>query len=83
MIFTYAALCAGLELVFWLLVRPVLLSTSSLSDTYYRVPNIGVEAMAICLLGFFSGPFFATVSSITFYNRIHRLTSHTGNIGRI
>ncbi|RAH53743.1 MFS transporter [Aspergillus piperis CBS 112811] len=46
MIFIYAALCAGLELVFWL------------------VPNIGVEAMAICLLGFFSGPFFATGISV-------------------
>ncbi|BCS05570.1 putative MFS transporter [Aspergillus luchuensis] len=28
------------------------------------VPNIGVEAMAICLLGFFSGPFFATGISV-------------------
>ncbi|RDK41034.1 MFS general substrate transporter [Aspergillus phoenicis ATCC 13157] len=46
MIFIYAALCAGLELVFWLM------------------PNIGVEAMAICLLGFFSGPFFATGISV-------------------
>nr|XP_001390795.2 MFS transporter [Aspergillus niger CBS 513.88] len=30
----------------------------------HRVPNIGVEAMAICLLGFFSGPFFATGISV-------------------
>ncbi|OOF90721.1 hypothetical protein ASPCADRAFT_59008 [Aspergillus carbonarius ITEM 5010] len=46
MVFIYAALCVGLELVFWL------------------VPNIAVEAVAISLLGFFSGPFFATGISV-------------------
>ncbi|GAT25013.1 MFS transporter [Aspergillus luchuensis] len=69
MIFTYAALCAGLELVFWL------------------VPNIGVEAMAICLLGFFSGPFFATVTFVFVLGQIGGslfpvltgiISSHTG-----
>ncbi|KAJ5391553.1 hypothetical protein N7509_007043 [Penicillium cosmopolitanum] len=42
MIFIYAVLCVGLQLVFWL------------------VPNIITEAVAVSLLGFFSGPFFAT-----------------------
>ncbi|PYH88516.1 putative MFS transporter [Aspergillus ellipticus CBS 707.79] len=46
MVFIYAALCVGLQLVFWL------------------VPNIAVEAVAICLMGFFSGPFFATGISV-------------------
>ncbi|KAJ5266605.1 Major facilitator superfamily domain general substrate transporter [Penicillium angulare] len=45
MIFIYAVLCVGLQLVFWLL----------------SVPNIITEAVAVSLLGFFSGPFFATV----------------------
>ncbi|RAH76232.1 putative MFS transporter [Aspergillus japonicus CBS 114.51] len=46
MIFLYAVLCVGLQLVFWL------------------VPNIIVEAVAICILGFFSGPFFAAGISV-------------------
>ncbi|PWY73052.1 MFS transporter, partial [Aspergillus heteromorphus CBS 117.55] len=46
MVFIYAALCVGLQLVFWL------------------VPNIAVEAVAICLMGFFSGPFFVTGISV-------------------
>ncbi|KAI2728069.1 hypothetical protein CBS147354_2602 [Penicillium roqueforti] len=46
MIFFYALLCVGLQLVFWL------------------VPNIITEAVAVSLLGFFSGPFFATDISV-------------------
>ncbi|KAJ6143785.1 hypothetical protein N7471_003238 [Penicillium samsonianum] len=46
MIFLYALLCVGLQLVFWL------------------VPNIITEAVAVSLLGFFSGPFFATGISV-------------------
>ncbi|KAJ5789947.1 uncharacterized protein N7518_006958 [Penicillium psychrosexuale] len=46
MIFFYALLCVGLQLVFWL------------------VPNIITEAVAVSLLGFFSGPFFATGISV-------------------
>ncbi|KAJ5351503.1 hypothetical protein N7452_000477 [Penicillium brevicompactum] len=46
MIFLYAVLCVGLQLVFWL------------------VPNIITEAVAVSLLGFFSGPFFATGISV-------------------
>ncbi|KAL5332582.1 major facilitator superfamily domain-containing protein [Aspergillus crustosus] len=46
MVFLYAVLCLGLELVFWL------------------VPDIITEAVAISLLGFFSGPFFATGISV-------------------
>ncbi|KAJ5994203.1 hypothetical protein N7451_009927 [Penicillium sp. IBT 35674x] len=46
MIFIYAVLCVGLQLVFWL------------------VPNIITEAVAVSLLGFFSGPFFATGISV-------------------
>ncbi|KAL4864942.1 hypothetical protein BDV12DRAFT_158379 [Aspergillus spectabilis] len=46
MVFIYAVLCLGLELVFWL------------------VPDIITEAVAISLLGFFSGPFFATGISV-------------------
>ncbi|KAJ5852325.1 uncharacterized protein N7529_011710 [Penicillium soppii] len=46
MIFVYAVLCVGLQLVFWL------------------VPNIITEAVAVSLLGFFSGPFFATGISV-------------------
>ncbi|PYI31138.1 MFS transporter [Aspergillus indologenus CBS 114.80] len=46
MIFLYAVLCVGLQLVFWL------------------VPNIIVEAVAICISGFFSGPFFAAGISV-------------------
>ncbi|KAJ5428677.1 hypothetical protein N7445_010131 [Penicillium cf. griseofulvum] len=46
MIFIYAVLCLGLQLVFWL------------------VPNIITEAVAVSLLGFFSGPFFATGISV-------------------
>ncbi|KAL4883493.1 major facilitator superfamily domain-containing protein [Aspergillus karnatakaensis] len=46
MVFLYAVLCVGLELVFWL------------------VPDIITEAVAISLLGFFSGPFFATGISV-------------------
>ncbi|KAJ5094662.1 Major facilitator superfamily domain general substrate transporter [Penicillium angulare] len=46
MIFIYAVLCVGLQLVFWL------------------VPNIITEAVAVSLLGFFSGPFFATGVSV-------------------
>ncbi|RAH67913.1 putative MFS transporter [Aspergillus aculeatinus CBS 121060] len=46
MIFLYAVICVGLQLVFWL------------------VPNIIVEAVAICVLGFFSGPFFAAGISV-------------------
>lgn len=46
MVFIYAILCVGLQLIFWL------------------VPNIIVESVAICLLGFFSGPFFATGISV-------------------
>ncbi|PYH76864.1 hypothetical protein BO82DRAFT_295151 [Aspergillus uvarum CBS 121591] len=46
MIFLYAVLCVGLQLVFWL------------------VPNIIVEAVAICILGSFSGPFFAAGISV-------------------
>ncbi|KGO43904.1 Major facilitator superfamily domain, general substrate transporter [Penicillium expansum] len=46
MIFVYALLCVGLQLVFWL------------------VPNIITEAVAVSLLGFFSGPFFATGISV-------------------
>ncbi|KAK4861632.1 hypothetical protein LT330_003667 [Penicillium expansum] len=46
MIFIYALLCVGLQLVFWL------------------VPNIITEAVAVSLLGFFSGPFFATGISV-------------------
>ncbi|RDH27999.1 MFS general substrate transporter [Aspergillus welwitschiae] len=63
MIFIYAALCAGLELVFWL------------------VPNIGVEAMAICLLGFFSGPFFATGISVA--SKIFPAKIRSSGIGTI
>ncbi|KAJ5576770.1 Major facilitator superfamily domain general substrate transporter [Penicillium sp. DV-2018c] len=46
MVFIYAVLCVGLQLVFWL------------------VPNIITEAVAVSLLGFFSGPFFATGISV-------------------
>ncbi|KAJ5724257.1 hypothetical protein N7488_002292 [Penicillium malachiteum] len=46
MIFIYAVLCVGLQLIFWL------------------VPNIITEAVAVSLLGFFSGPFFATGISV-------------------
>ncbi|PGG97370.1 hypothetical protein AJ80_09710 [Polytolypa hystricis UAMH7299] len=46
MVFIYAILCVGLQLVFWL------------------VPNIIVGAVAISLIGFFSGPFFVTGISI-------------------
>ncbi|KAJ5771024.1 uncharacterized protein N7511_003075 [Penicillium nucicola] len=46
MIFIYAVLSLGLQLVFWL------------------VPNIITEAVAVSLLGFFMGPFFATGISI-------------------
>ncbi|KAF3398037.1 Bypass of stop codon protein 6 [Penicillium rolfsii] len=51
MIFIYAVLCIGLQLVFWLKRFP-------------RVPNIITEAVAISLMGFFSGPFFATGVSV-------------------
>lgn len=33
-----------------------------------RVPNIITEAVAVSLLGFFSGPFFATVSPRLHYH---------------
>ncbi|KAJ5925392.1 Major facilitator superfamily domain general substrate transporter [Penicillium verhagenii] len=46
MIFIYAVLCVGLQLVFWL------------------VPNIITEAVAVSLLGLFSGPFFPTGISV-------------------
>ncbi|KAA8648091.1 putative MFS transporter [Aspergillus tanneri] len=53
MIIVYVLLCLALELVFWLCV-------SQFSD----VPNIITEAVAVSLLGFFSGPFFATGISV-------------------
>ncbi|KAL1893563.1 hypothetical protein Sste5346_006393 [Sporothrix stenoceras] len=46
MIFIYALLCIGLQLVFWL------------------VPNIIAAAIAVSLLGFLTGPYFATGISI-------------------
>ncbi|KAE8387703.1 putative MFS transporter [Aspergillus alliaceus] len=46
MVFIYAVLCVGLQLVFWL------------------VPNIITEAVAISLLGFFSGPFMVAGISV-------------------
>ncbi|KAJ5481619.1 Major facilitator superfamily domaingeneral substrate transporter [Penicillium sp. IBT 31633x] len=63
MIFLYALLCVGLQLVFWLsgiLQYSYTLTNSSKSS----VPNIITEAVAVSLLGFFSGPFFATGISV-------------------
>lgn len=59
MVFIYAVLCVGLQLVFWLYVSISMFDESN--THHYRVPNIITEAVAVSLLGFFSGPFFATV----------------------
>jgi hypothetical protein len=51
-----------------------------------RVPNIITEAIAVSLMGFFSGPFFATVCiySLRRFTRYHLINHDTsGNIRRI
>ena len=70
MIFMYAVLCVALQLLFWLyvlsLVQLELTSSirTSILTAHIRVPNIIAASIAVSFLGFFSGPFFATVSII-------------------
>lgn len=54
MVFIYAVLCGGLQLVFWLYaIIPCFLSElcGYLAHLIKRVPNIITEAVAISLLG--------------------------------
>lgn len=47
------------------------------------VPNIIAASVAISLVGFFSGPLFATVSHSTLSINTQILTCHTGHFCRI
>lgn len=63
MIFIYAVLCVGLQLVFWLygLAGPDPMLVFPRQLIWHRVPEIVTAAVAVSFMGFFSGPFFATV----------------------
>ncbi|KAL4976865.1 major facilitator superfamily domain-containing protein [Aspergillus desertorum] len=66
MILVYVVLCLALELVFWLYEPgdPETMNELQTLANWPRVPNIITEAVAISLLGLFSGPFFATGISV-------------------